>query len=115
MTYVGIGDTYTPCHKDLCASVGHNLMLHSSKVADEEEEPSAFWFMTDTDSYGKMADWFRRTLLRSLDHESYLIPTEELEKAPCKVTSSSHVISRTAFLSYSIHRSMCANSELAIL
>jgi hypothetical protein len=26
MCYFGVGDTYTPAHKDLCASVGHNLL-----------------------------------------------------------------------------------------
>lgn len=26
MCYFGVGDTYTPAHKDLCASIGHNLL-----------------------------------------------------------------------------------------
>jgi hypothetical protein len=85
MTYFGVGDTFTPCHKDLCASVGQNLMVFASKVADEEEEASAFWFATDSASSTAMSDWFNEALDRTLDEESYIVPLPTLKEAPFKI------------------------------
>ncbi|TRM62617.1 hypothetical protein BD626DRAFT_497942 [Schizophyllum amplum] len=40
MCYLGVGDTFTPMHKDLCASYGQNLMTYTEKGG------SSYWFMT---------------------------------------------------------------------
>ncbi|KAI0082655.1 hypothetical protein K474DRAFT_1681082 [Panus rudis PR-1116 ss-1] len=42
MCYIGIGDTFTPCHKDLCGSSGQNIMTYT------EDGGSSFWFMTES-------------------------------------------------------------------
>lgn len=40
MCYFGVGDTYTPAHKDLCASVGHNLL--STYISSATLSPHSF-------------------------------------------------------------------------
>ncbi|KAJ7449946.1 hypothetical protein FB451DRAFT_744980 [Mycena latifolia] len=79
MCYLGIGDTFTPCHKDLCASSGHNLMCYT------EEGGSSFWFMTETSSANAAAEYFHTTLKQELDHEAHVITMDQLAKAPFKV------------------------------
>jgi hypothetical protein len=78
MCYLGIGDTYTPCHKDLCASSGHNLMCYT------DNNGSSFWFMTEGSDARKVAAYFHE-LGRELDHENYVITLKQLELAPFKV------------------------------
>jgi hypothetical protein len=78
MCYVGPGDTYTPCHKDLCASIGQNIMCHT------ESSSSSFWFMTESSSAPAVAAYFQK-LGQELDMETHVITLEELEKAPFKV------------------------------
>ncbi|KAF8212090.1 hypothetical protein K438DRAFT_1567794 [Mycena galopus ATCC 62051] len=79
MCYVGVGDTFTPCHKDLCASSGHNLMCYTEKGG------SSFWFMTATSSANAAAEYFQTKLNQVLDHEAHVITIEELAKAPFTV------------------------------
>ncbi|KAF9526976.1 hypothetical protein CPB83DRAFT_870188 [Crepidotus variabilis] len=78
MCYLGVGDTYTPCHKDLCASSGHNLMCYT------EEEGSSFWFMTASSDAPAVSAYFH-TLHQELDHENHVITLEQLVKSPFKV------------------------------
>jgi hypothetical protein len=78
MCYLGVGDTFTPCHKDLCASFGHNLMCHT------ENDGSAFWFMTDSSAASSMAKYFQ-SLGHELDLESHAMSIEEFSEAPCDV------------------------------
>ncbi|KAH6918370.1 hypothetical protein BKA70DRAFT_1246998 [Coprinopsis sp. MPI-PUGE-AT-0042] len=75
MCYAGIGDTFTPAHKDLCASSGHNLMCHT------EMNGSSYWFMTKSSDAAKASDFFQR-LGQELDHEAHVISLDELAKAP---------------------------------
>ncbi|TDL24859.1 hypothetical protein BD410DRAFT_64817 [Rickenella mellea] len=78
MCYLGIGDTFTPAHKDLCGSSGHNLMCYT------ENNGSSFWFMTESSSASAAALYFQ-SLNHELDHEQKVITPEELAKAPFKV------------------------------
>lgn len=78
MCYLGIGDTFTPCHKDLCASSGHNLMTYT------ERNGSSFWFMTESSMAPKASQYFQK-LRHELDHENHIITLEELAKAPFNV------------------------------
>ncbi|KAJ7271917.1 hypothetical protein B0H12DRAFT_1008395 [Mycena haematopus] len=79
MCYVGVGDTFTQSHKDLCASCGHNLMCYT------ENGGSSFWFMTATSSANAAAEYFQNKLNQVLDHEDHIITVDELAKAPFKV------------------------------
>jgi JmjC domain, hydroxylase len=78
MCYIGIGDTFTPCHKDLCASSGQNIMCYT------ESSGSSFWFMTDSDSSMAAVEYLQK-FNQELDHESYVMSVEELANAPFKV------------------------------
>lgn len=78
MCYLGVGDTFTPCHKDLCASSGQNIMCYT------ENAGSSFWFMTESSSAPAAADYFHE-LGQELDLETHVVTVEELEKAPFRV------------------------------
>ena len=78
MCYLGIGDTYTAAHKDLCASSGHNLMCYT------ENGGSSFWFMTRSSDAPLVASWFQK-LGYEIDHETYVVSPEEFVKAPFQV------------------------------
>lgn len=78
MCYLGIGDTFTPAHKDLCASSGQNLMCYT------ENGGSSFWFMTESSAAPAAAAYFQ-SLGHELDHETKVITPEELAQAPFKV------------------------------
>lgn len=78
MCYLGVGDTYTPAHKDLCASSGHNLMCYT------ENHGSAFWFMTKGSDAPDVANYFQK-LGFELDHEANFVTIEQFAEAPFKV------------------------------
>ncbi|TFY83697.1 hypothetical protein EWM64_g319 [Hericium alpestre] len=75
MCYLGIGDTFTPCHKDLCASSGHNLMCYT------EDDASAFWFMTESSAAPVVAKYFHE-LNQEIDWECHTITVQQLQNAP---------------------------------
>ncbi|TBU37938.1 hypothetical protein BD309DRAFT_875388 [Dichomitus squalens] len=77
--YLGIGDTYTAAHKDLCSSSGHSLMCFS------EDGGSSFWFMTETNAAPQAAEWFQKELGQELDWETRVTTVEQLGKAPFNV------------------------------
>ena len=79
MCYLGIGDTYTAAHTDLCASTGHNIMCFS------ENDGSSFWFMADRDSAHRVAEYFQKELNREVDWEDHVTTVEELSDAPFTV------------------------------
>ena len=79
MCYLGIGDTFTPCHKDLCASSGQNIMCYT------EDGGSSFWFMTETSSAPEAAEYFQTKLGQEVDWETHFATVEEFGKAPFTV------------------------------
>ncbi|KAJ3787428.1 hypothetical protein GGU10DRAFT_288318, partial [Lentinula aff. detonsa] len=79
MSYIGTGDTFTPSHKDLCASHGQNLMCYT------ENDGSSFWFMTRRQDARAVADYFHNKLEHDIDHESYVTSVEDFARAPFPV------------------------------
>ncbi|KAG9010092.1 hypothetical protein FRB93_004754 [Tulasnella sp. JGI-2019a] len=79
MTYFGIGDTFTPCHKDPCASQGQNLMTYTTPGA------SSFWFFTASDSWYEVTRYFKHQLEVEVDFESTLLRPEKLAKIGCPI------------------------------
>lgn len=75
MCYLGIGDTYTAAHTDLCASTGHNIMCFS------ENDGSSFWFMADNTSAPKVAEYFQKELKREVDWEDHVTTIEDFSNA----------------------------------
>ncbi|KDQ61023.1 hypothetical protein JAAARDRAFT_125315, partial [Jaapia argillacea MUCL 33604] len=78
MCYLGIGDTFTAAHKDLCASSGQNLMCYT------ENNGSSLWFLTESSSAPDAVDYFQK-LGQELDLETHFVTVEELSKAPFRV------------------------------
>jgi JmjC domain, hydroxylase len=78
MCYLGTHDTYTPAHKDLCGSVGHNIMV------DTESQGSAFWFMTKTSDANAAAQYLQ-SLGYELDHENHALTLNQISRAPFEV------------------------------
>lgn len=85
MCYLGIGDTFTPCHKDLCASSGQNLMCYT------ENGGSSFWFMTRSSDAPHVSEWFH-TLNQELDHETHVLTIEQLVEAPFTVYVAEQIL-----------------------
>ncbi|KAG1756605.1 uncharacterized protein EDB91DRAFT_1041222 [Suillus paluster] len=71
MCYLGVGDTFTPFHKDLCASSGQNLMCYT------ENGGSSFWFMTESSAAPGMAEFFHK-INEELDFETHVVTLREL-------------------------------------
>jgi hypothetical protein len=74
MCYLGVGDTFTPFHKDLCASSGQNLMCYT------ENGGSSFWFMTKSSAAPHMAKFFHE-MDQELDFETHVVTLEELRRS----------------------------------
>ncbi|KAG2078143.1 hypothetical protein BDR04DRAFT_1000350, partial [Suillus decipiens] len=78
MCYLGVGDTFTPFHKDLCASSGQNLMCYT------ENGGSSFWFMTESSAAPAMAKFFQ-TMNEELDFETRVVTLKELGQSKLKI------------------------------
>ena len=79
MCYFGIGDTFTPCHKDLCASSGQNIMCYT------EDGGSSFWFMTSSSDAPLAAEYFQKHIGQELDWEAHTVTEKEFANAPFSV------------------------------
>ncbi|KAH0581098.1 hypothetical protein H2248_012228 [Termitomyces sp. 'cryptogamus'] len=73
--HIGVGDTFTPCHKDLCASSTHNLMCYA------EENGSSFWFMTEGRVAADASKYFE-DLKQKMGHKDHVLTVQQLAKAP---------------------------------
>lgn len=79
MCYFGIGDTFTPFHKDLCASSGHNIMCYT------ENGGSSFWFMTASSDAPAVGAYFQKDIGQELDWEAHTATVDEFAQAPFTV------------------------------
>ncbi|KAH8107064.1 hypothetical protein BXZ70DRAFT_885104 [Cristinia sonorae] len=79
MCYLGIGGTFTPCHKDLCASSGQNLMCYT------EDRGSSFWFMTESQVAPEAAQFFWDHVGKHLDWEEHTASIQDFANAPFTV------------------------------
>lgn len=75
MVYIGGEGTYTPIHTDMCATIGHNLMV------DAYEGSSALWFFVP-ESERKMFDRYMATLGVNLHMEKYFMSLRDWENYP---------------------------------
>ena len=102
MCYLGVGDTYTPAHKDSSASTGQNLMVYTSPISPRDGsssetqlgdvldfgETSSFWFLSASEDSIAASQWFSTSLGQELDLESHAATLDELKSAnfPVKPT-----------------------------
>ena len=75
MCYIGHEGTYTPSHREMCASLGQNIMVESSGTMGEDGKPtkpgSSIWFMTETKDRHTVAEYWLSTLGHDIEVESH--------------------------------------------
>lgn len=89
MCYIGHEGTYTPAHREMCASLGQNLMVETSGLIDEEGKPakpgSSIWFMTESKDRHLVSEFWLSTLGHDIEIEKHFAQINALKAAPFKV------------------------------
>ena len=86
MCYIGHEGTYTPAHREMCASLGHNIMVETSGTLDEDGKPakpgSSIWFMTETKDRHLVSEYWLATLGHDIEVESHFAQINAWKAAP---------------------------------
>lgn len=85
MCYIGHEGTYTPAHREMCASLGHNIMVEASNSGDGEIEGSSIWFMTETKEREVVSEYFLSMLGHDIEVEKHFAQVNAWKKAPFNV------------------------------
>lgn len=88
MCYIGHEGTYTPCHQEMCASLGHNIMVEASDGSVEygmhTKPGSSIWFMTETRDRHAVSEYWSSTLGHNIDIEDHFAQINAWKAAPFK-------------------------------
>ncbi|KAJ5402963.1 uncharacterized protein N7487_008859 [Penicillium crustosum] len=88
MCYIGHEGTYTPAHQEMCASLGHNIMVDASDGSPENGKPtepgSSIWLMTETNDRRIVSEYWMSVLGHDIDIEDFFAPLHAWEIAPFK-------------------------------
>jgi len=88
MCYIGHEGTYTPAHQEMCASLGHNLMVEASADSFENghatQQGSSVWFMTETKDRYAVGEYWAAILGHDIDLEDHFSQLRAWERAPFK-------------------------------
>ena len=88
MCYIGHEGTYTPAHREMCASLGQNLMVETSGLKDGHGRPtkpgSSIWFMTETNDRHMVSEYWLATLGHDIEVESHFAQINAWKAAPFK-------------------------------
>lgn len=80
MCYVGHEGTYTPAHREMCASLGQNIMVEASTNENGEKAGSSVWFMTETKDREVVKEFFSfHAGSRHRDREAFC-PDQRMEE-----------------------------------
>ena len=86
MCYVGHEGTYTPAHREMCASLGQNLMVETSGATYENGKPtkpgSSIWFMTETKDRHLVSEYWLSTLGHDIEIEAHFAQINAWKAAP---------------------------------
>ena len=89
MCYIGHEGTYTPAHREMCASLGQNLMVECStgKVEDGKvtKPGSSIWFMTETKERRVVSEYWLSRLGHDIEVENHFAQINAWKAAPFKV------------------------------
>jgi hypothetical protein len=73
MCCVGHEGTYTPAHREMCASLGNNIMVHNSDAFDENGKPqrpgSSVWFMIESKDRQTVLEYWPSVLGHNIELE----------------------------------------------
>lgn len=88
MCYIGHEGTYAPAHREICASLGQNIMVEASGTVDEHgercEPGSSIWFMTETKERHLVSEYWLSTLGHDIEMESHFAQIDAWKEAPFK-------------------------------
>jgi hypothetical protein len=85
MCYIGHEGTYTPAHREMCASLGHNIMVDASVDKKNEKAGSSIWFMTETKEREVVSEYFLSMLGHDIEVEKHFAQINAWKKAPFNV------------------------------
>jgi hypothetical protein len=89
MCYIGHEGTYTPSHREMCASLGQNIMVEASNTVSEDgkaEKPgSSIWFMTESKDRHLVSEYWLSVLGHDIEVENHFAQVVAWKKAPFKV------------------------------
>ncbi|KAE9965238.1 hypothetical protein EG328_009887 [Venturia inaequalis] len=89
MCYIGHEGTYTPAHREMCASLGHNIMVNASEAFDENGQPekpgSSIWFMTEAKDRHIVQEYWLSVLGHDIETENHFAQVVAWQRAPFKV------------------------------
>ncbi|TVY23250.1 hypothetical protein LHYA1_G007294 [Lachnellula hyalina] len=85
MCYIGHEGTYTPAHREMCASLGHNIMVEASEDRNGEKAGSSIWFMTETKERELVSEHFLSMLGHDIEVEKHFAQINAWKKAPFNV------------------------------
>ncbi|KAI0202556.1 hypothetical protein F4808DRAFT_458725 [Astrocystis sublimbata] len=81
MCYVGHEGTYTPAHREMCASLGQNIMVDASGSENGEKPGSSIWFMTETKDREVVREYFLSMLGHDIEIEKHFAQVNAWKKA----------------------------------
>jgi hypothetical protein len=88
MCYIGHEGTYTPSHREMCASLGQNIMVEASKNISEDGQPerpgSSLWFMTESKDRHLVSEYWLSVLGHDIEVENHFAQLIAWKKAPFK-------------------------------
>ncbi|EXJ58643.1 hypothetical protein A1O7_06071 [Cladophialophora yegresii CBS 114405] len=89
MCYVGHEGTYTPAHREMCASLGQNIMVEASTGLIEDGRPtrpgSSIWFMTESKEREVVSEYWLSRLGHDIEIENHFAQVNAWKNAPFKV------------------------------
>jgi hypothetical protein len=88
MCYIGHEGTYTPSHREMCASLGQNIMVDASGQISQDGKPerpgSSIWFMTETKDRHVVSEYWLSVLGHDIEVENHFAQLIAWKKAPFK-------------------------------
>ncbi|KAL6707206.1 hypothetical protein ACN47E_004753 [Coniothyrium glycines] len=88
MCYIGHEGTFTPAHREMCASLGQNIMVNASGNVSEEGKPerpgSSLWFMTESKDRHLVSEYWLSVLGHDIEVENHFAQLIAWKKAPFK-------------------------------
>jgi hypothetical protein len=86
MCYIGHEGTYTPSHREMCASLGQNIMVNASGNISEDGKPerpgSSIWFMTESKDRHIVSEYWLSVLGHDIEVENHFAQLVAWKKAP---------------------------------
>ena len=86
MCYIGHEGTYTPAHREMCASLGQNIMVETSGTVDDDGQPckpgSSIWFMTETKDRHLVSEYWLSILGHDIEVEAHFAQINAWRRAP---------------------------------